>query len=131
MRDQRQHDRPEQVAQVRLWVGRQGQGTDRVGAGAEPGHRPHPHKDQGPDPGGQQPGEQDQRQGRPAQAGGLEFKGNVPHDPLFGRGVGAGLRKEDQQLKAKLDDAIGKLLASEDYKTISARYFDFSVAPRQ
>ncbi|MDT4859379.1 Lysine/arginine/ornithine-binding periplasmic protein [compost metagenome] len=66
-----------------------------------------------------------------AQAGGLEFKGNVPHDPLFGRGVGAGLRKEDQQLKAKLDEAIGKLLASEDYKTISARYFDFSVAPRQ
>lgn len=66
-----------------------------------------------------------------AQAGGLEFKGNVPHDPLFGRGVGAGLRKQDQALKARLDDAIGKLLASEDYKSISARYFDFSVAPKQ
>ncbi|MBT8766285.1 transporter substrate-binding domain-containing protein [Pseudomonas boanensis] len=66
-----------------------------------------------------------------AQAAGIEIVGEVPHDPIFGRGMGAGLRKEDQALKAKLDDAIGKLLASEDYKTISAKYFDVSVAPKQ
>ncbi|QEY61343.1 transporter substrate-binding domain-containing protein [Metapseudomonas lalkuanensis] len=66
-----------------------------------------------------------------AQAAGIENKGMVPYDPLFGRGVGAGLRKEDTALKAKLDEAIGKLLASEDYKTISAKYFDVSVAPKQ
>ncbi|MGQ7815582.1 transporter substrate-binding domain-containing protein [Metapseudomonas furukawaii] len=66
-----------------------------------------------------------------AQASGIEYKGEVPHDPLFGRGVAAGLRKDDQALKARLDEAIGTLLASEDYKVISARYFDVSVAPRQ
>lgn len=66
-----------------------------------------------------------------AQAAGLVVKAEVPYDPVFGRGMGAGMRKEDQELKARLDDAIGKLLASEDYKAISARYFDVSVAPKQ
>ncbi|AOE83576.1 transporter substrate-binding domain-containing protein [Pseudomonas sp. TCU-HL1] len=66
-----------------------------------------------------------------AHAASLVVKGEVPHDAVLGRGMGAGVRKEDQALRARLDDAIGKLLASEDYKTISARYFDVSVAPKE
>lgn len=55
--------------------------------------------------------------------------GNVPHDPLFGEGVGAGLRQEDTALKARLDKAIDELLASPDYQKISSKYFDISVRP--
>ncbi|MCO6058229.1 transporter substrate-binding domain-containing protein [Pseudomonas sp. MOB-449] len=66
-----------------------------------------------------------------AHAAGLVVKGEVPYDVVLGRGMGAGVRKEDQALRARLDDAIGKLLASEDYKAISARYFDVSVAPKE
>lgn len=66
-----------------------------------------------------------------AKAAGIVSKGEVPHDPLFGRGVGAGLRKDDTALKARLDEAIGKLLASDDYKALSDKYFGLSVAPKQ
>lgn len=66
-----------------------------------------------------------------AKAAGIVSKGEVPYDPVFGRGVGAGLRKEDTALKAQIDDAIGKLLASDDYKQLSNKYFGLSVAPKQ
>lgn len=66
-----------------------------------------------------------------AQAAGIVNKGEVKYDPVFGRGVGAGIRKDDAALKAKLDDAIGKLLASDDYKALSDKYFGMSVAPKQ
>ncbi|SDI64976.1 transporter substrate-binding domain-containing protein [Pseudomonas panipatensis] len=66
-----------------------------------------------------------------AQAAGIVSKGEVPYDPVFGRGVGAGLRKDDAALKAKLDSAIGQLLASDDYKALSNQYFGISVAPKQ
>ncbi|MDF3937099.1 transporter substrate-binding domain-containing protein, partial [Pseudomonas citronellolis] len=64
-----------------------------------------------------------------AKAAGIVSKGEVPYDPLFGRGVGAGLRKDDTALKAKLDVAIAKLVASDDYKALSNKYFGLSVAP--
>ena len=66
-----------------------------------------------------------------ARAAGIVSKGEVPYDPVFGRGVGAGLRKEDTALKAQIDEAIGKLLASDDYKQLSNKYFGLSVAPKQ
>jgi polar amino acid transport system substrate-binding protein len=53
----------------------------------------------------------------------------VAHDPIFGEGVGAGLRQGDTQLKAQLDTAITTLLASPDYDKISGKYFDISVKP--
>jgi len=54
----------------------------------------------------------------------------VPWDPLFGNGgVGAGLRPDDSELKARLDTAITALLASPDYDKISGKYFDISVKP--
>ena len=59
----------------------------------------------------------------------LVYIGNVPYDPLFGKGVGAGLRKDDTALKAKLDKAIHTLLASKDYDDLSQNYFGTSVRP--
>ncbi|WP_141678328.1 transporter substrate-binding domain-containing protein, partial [Pseudomonas sp. AU12215] len=41
------------------------------------------------------------------------------------------MRKGDTELKAKMDEAIGKLLASDDYKALSDKYFGMSVAPKQ
>jgi polar amino acid transport system substrate-binding protein len=62
-------------------------------------------------------------------AKGLANLGIVPPDPLFGDGIGAGLRQEDSALKAKLDTAITALLASPEYSKISGKYFDISVKP--
>ncbi|QXI30859.1 transporter substrate-binding domain-containing protein [Pseudomonas vanderleydeniana] len=59
----------------------------------------------------------------------LAYLGPVPYDPLFGRGVGAGLRKDDTELKARLDKAITTLLASKDYDELSQSYFGTSVKP--
>ncbi|WP_207265546.1 transporter substrate-binding domain-containing protein [Pseudomonas sp. GW101-3H06] len=59
----------------------------------------------------------------------LDYLGTVPYDPIFGKGVGAGLRKDDTELKAKLDKAIQELLASKDYDDLSQSYFGTSVKP--
>ncbi|WP_219097630.1 transporter substrate-binding domain-containing protein [Pseudomonas sp. UMAB-40] len=59
----------------------------------------------------------------------LEYLGAVPYDPIFGKGVGAGLRKDDAELKARLDKAITSLLASKDYDDLSQHYFGTSVKP--
>lgn len=59
----------------------------------------------------------------------LAYISNVPYDPLFGKGVGAGLRKDDTELKARLDKAIKTLLASKDYDDLSQSYFGISVKP--
>ncbi|MBZ9780451.1 transporter substrate-binding domain-containing protein [Pseudomonas sp. REP124] len=63
-------------------------------------------------------------------AKGLELLATVPYDPLFGKGVGAGIRKDDTELKAKLDKAITELLASKDYDELSQSYFGTSVKPK-
>ena len=62
-------------------------------------------------------------------ASNLAYLGAVPYDPIFGKGVGAGLRKDDTELKAKLDTAIKTLLASKDYDDLSQSYFGTSVKP--
>ena len=59
----------------------------------------------------------------------LAFLSTVPYDPIFGKGVGAGLRKDDTELKAQLDQAIETLLASKDYDDLSQSYFGTSVKP--
>lgn len=64
-----------------------------------------------------------------AVASNLAYLGAVPYDPIFGKGVGAGLRKDDTELKAKLDTAIKTLLASKDYDDLSQSYFGTSVKP--
>lgn len=68
--------------------------------------------------------------GEEAKTAGIVFKGEVPYEPLFGRGIGAGLRKDDAELKARLDAAITAELASPDYDALSQFYFGVSVRPK-
>lgn len=52
-----------------------------------------------------------------------EFKGNIPDDPeVLGHGVGAGVRKDDQPLKQKLDAAIEAAAAGGDFDRVTERY---------
>jgi polar amino acid transport system substrate-binding protein len=50
-----------------------------------------------------------------------------PKDPIFEGGVGGGLRKEDTDLKAKLDEGIKAVYASGDYATLEKKYFKYEV----
>ncbi|WP_371744684.1 transporter substrate-binding domain-containing protein [Nordella sp. HKS 07] len=52
-----------------------------------------------------------------------ELKGAVPEDPeILGEGVGGGVRKEDTELKAKLDTAIDALAKSGEINKITEKY---------
>jgi len=48
---------------------------------------------------------------------------------LFGRGTGAGLRKEDKALKEKLDKAIDEAIADGTIKTLSLKWLKADVTP--
>lgn len=65
-----------------------------------------------------------------AKAAGLESKGNIPYDPLFGSGIGAGLRKADKVRLAKLDAAIAAELADPAYDKLAIGYFGMTVRPK-
>lgn len=53
-----------------------------------------------------------------------ESKGQVlvPDDPILGEGVGGGLRKEDTELKEKLDKAISELAKAGEIQKITENY---------
>jgi polar amino acid transport system substrate-binding protein len=52
-----------------------------------------------------------------------ELKGQVPEDKeILGEGVGGGIRKEDTELKAKLNAAIEALAKSGEINKITAKY---------
>lgn len=53
---------------------------------------------------------------------------DVARDPqYFGDGIGIGLRKQDTELKAMLDNAIDAVQADGTYARIRAKYFDFEI----
>ncbi|SEK29820.1 amino acid ABC transporter substrate-binding protein, PAAT family [Roseovarius azorensis] len=57
-----------------------------------------------------------------------EIKGNVANDEsILGRGVGAGVRKGDDALRAALNKGIATILADGTHEAITARYFDTSI----
>ena len=57
-----------------------------------------------------------------------EMKGAVLNDPaIFGLGAGAGVRKGDDGLKAKINDGIAKIRADGSYDAITAKYFATSI----
>jgi polar amino acid transport system substrate-binding protein len=57
-----------------------------------------------------------------------ETKGAVADDPtILGLGVGAGIRKGEDELKAKINAAIAKVIADGTYDTITAKYFASSI----
>ena len=57
----------------------------------------------------------------------FEIKGQLNDVEVFGLGVGVGLRKEDTELKAKINEAIAKIRADGTYDKISKKYFDFDI----
>jgi polar amino acid transport system substrate-binding protein len=57
--------------------------------------------------------------------------GSVKMDPLlYGLGVGAGLRKSDTELKARIDVALNELHESGKYTQISQKYFPVDLWPQ-
>ena len=54
--------------------------------------------------------------------------GDVPRDPAyFGDGIGIGLRKEDEALKAMFEKALDSCLADGTFAKITAKYFAFKI----
>lgn len=57
-----------------------------------------------------------------------DMKGNVVDDPeVLGKGVGVGLRKEDTDLRDKMNAAIAGIRANGKYDEIAKKYFDFDI----
>lgn len=57
-----------------------------------------------------------------------EVKGTVADDPaILGAGVGAGIRKGEDELKAKINEAIAAIRANGKYDEISKKYFNFDI----
>lgn len=56
-----------------------------------------------------------------------EIKVKLPSDQLFGYGDGGGLRKEDNDLRERLNAAIKAVRESGEYAKITAKYFDFDI----
>ncbi|ESR25746.1 transporter substrate-binding domain-containing protein [Lutibaculum baratangense] len=57
----------------------------------------------------------------------FEVKAVAPEDEAFGEGIGVGLRKEDDDLQADVNDAIAALLESGRYDEIAGQYFEFDI----
>lgn len=59
---------------------------------------------------------------------GFQFAGAEINDPkTLGSGAGIGLRKEDVELKTKIDKAIADMIKDGSYQKIEKKYFDFDV----
>ncbi|TIN03415.1 MAG: transporter substrate-binding domain-containing protein, partial [Mesorhizobium sp.] len=57
-----------------------------------------------------------------------DLKGTVAPDlAILGPGVGAGVRKEDTELKEKINAGIKAIRANGKYDEISKKYFDFDI----
>ena len=58
-----------------------------------------------------------------------ELAGNATYDPkdVLGSYIAIGIRKDDPELKAKIDQAIAAIIANGTYKKIEHRYFTFDV----
>lgn len=57
-----------------------------------------------------------------------QIRGAVADDPeILGRGVGAGIRKEDDELEGKINAGIAKILADGTHAKITEKYFSTSI----
>jgi polar amino acid transport system substrate-binding protein len=52
---------------------------------------------------------------------------NIPRDAIFNGGIGAGIRKEDTELKAQFDAGIKSVYASGEFARIERKYFKYDV----
>lgn len=58
----------------------------------------------------------------------VEFVGpSYTDEEYLGEGIGIGVRKEDEELRAMLNDAIKQIREDGTYQKINAKYFDFDV----
>lgn len=57
----------------------------------------------------------------------FEIKAYLNDEAVFGKGVGVGLRKSDDELRAKFNAAIAKVLEDGTYDAIAKKYFDFDI----
>ena len=48
-------------------------------------------------------------------------------EKVLGVGAGIGLRKDDAELKAKIDRAILDMVKDGTYKRLASKYFDFDI----
>ena len=59
---------------------------------------------------------------------GFQFVGKDLEDKkILGEGAGIGMRKDDADLKTKVDKAIADIIKDGTYKKIEKKYFDFDV----
>lgn len=57
-----------------------------------------------------------------------DLKGHVAEDPeVLGPGVGGGVRKEDTELKGKLNAALKAIRDNGKYAEVTKKYFDFDI----
>ncbi|ASJ72479.1 transporter substrate-binding domain-containing protein [Granulosicoccus antarcticus] len=57
----------------------------------------------------------------------FEVKSLLSDDIVFGPGIGVGLRKGDDELEERFNNAIKQIREDGTYETISASYFDFNI----
>lgn len=57
----------------------------------------------------------------------FEIKAELNDESIYGPGVGGGIRKEDTELREKMNAAIEKIRADGTYDEISKKYFDFDI----
>ncbi len=57
------------------------------------------------------------------EASGFEIKGMAPKHPAFGEGIGIGLRKGEDELRGRLNDAIAEVIEDGSCAEISEEYF--------
>ncbi len=61
---------------------------------------------------------------------GFEFVSPALDEPeFFGPGVGVGLRKDNAELLARIDEALAAMIADGSLETYSRKYFPFSIYP--
>ena len=58
---------------------------------------------------------------------GFEIKTTLSDAAIFGAGAGAGIRKEDNELREKFNAAIKEIRDNGSYAEISKKYFDFDI----
>ncbi len=64
-----------------------------------------------------------------AAKGGLVYAGPLFKGGLLGKGSGMGLRKEDTELKALLDQGLAEAMADGTAQKLSVRWFGFDIVP--
>ncbi len=57
----------------------------------------------------------------------FEIKASLSNEEIFGLGVGAGIRKGEDELREKFNAAIQQIRADGTYDAISKKYFDFDI----